>query len=272
MRNIYKLGCTVILIVLLVVGQSTLFAQKASGSAQEQRYDIEFVNFQLADTTVMGDTELLEGTIKNNGPQRFVGKIKLHFLITDSMISPGDIDNYSALQPDITKQTSSLKLAVDEGQDVEFYLPIDENNFKAAAPHGTLIWPTIVYSGDDQGNDINHANNRVAKSIYVLGEDEHASEGTRQTTGIDPQSNESSFTIYPNPTTSSIKLTINETQSTPSLVRLINMKGQIVKEIHWSESQKTDQISVADLSPGLYKVRVERGQAAPLQRSILISE
>lgn len=72
------------------------------------------------------------------------------------------------------------------------------------------------------------------------------------TVGISESSFENGFSVYPNPATSTLNISIPENQN--QQLQIFNSLGMLVKEI--SATQQT-QIDISDLSSGLYFVRLQ---------------
>ncbi|MCY7409093.1 MAG: T9SS type A sorting domain-containing protein [Chitinophagales bacterium] len=80
------------------------------------------------------------------------------------------------------------------------------------------------------------------------------------TTGVNETANENTFTIFPNPATDFINLTlVNKFQSALE-ISLLDVLGKNVREISLGKANSQISIPIADLSDGIYFIRIFDGE------------
>ncbi|MBO9200309.1 MULTISPECIES: T9SS type A sorting domain-containing protein [Niastella] len=77
------------------------------------------------------------------------------------------------------------------------------------------------------------------------------------------------ITVYPNPVVNDLRITLaSGWQDKAVFIQVVNANGQSVMQISKSRASQTESISVNDLKPGLYTVRVLNGLESAQQRFI----
>ena len=78
-----------------------------------------------------------------------------------------------------------------------------------------------------------------------------------------------SITVYPNPVVSDLRITLaSGWQDKPVHFQVLNVNGQSVLQFDRPRASQTESISVNNLQPGLYIVRVSNGTESALQRFV----
>ncbi len=73
--------------------------------------------------------------------------------------------------------------------------------------------------------------------------------------GINAENVNSTFSLYPNPASEQITVITNGSDENPVHLRIINMKGQVVKDV--SVTNREENISVSTLEPGCYYIKMD---------------
>ena len=78
-----------------------------------------------------------------------------------------------------------------------------------------------------------------------------------------------SITVYPNPVVSDLRITLASSWQDKTVhIQVLKANGQSVVQFDRSRASQTESISVGNLTPGLYIVRVSNGTESALQRFI----
>jgi hypothetical protein len=80
--------------------------------------------------------------------------------------------------------------------------------------------------------------------------------------------------IYPNPTTDKFNLVLNLKEETTIKVEIFNQRGQITSSMIKSlgSGQTTLTLSVSDLAPGFYTLRISSEKGINISRKLLIAK
>jgi hypothetical protein len=241
MLNCEKVFNFLIVVLILMLGLSVNGQQNSLSD-----FDIEFVQFHVEDTAYLTGTALMEGYLKNNGPNTYQGDVQLNILITDTITYPPDIANFDQQAPSKAITITGLNIAPDDSTYFQKDLYIDDQNFSAAAKHGTLIWPSMYPSGPDTSKDVDTSNQYHTDSIYV--KDKKA--------GI-ADLDESKLIVYPNPVVDQLFVQFRESNlPAEGTLHLLNIQGSTVLERSLEKPASPFTVNVAGLPTGIYYLRV----------------
>ena len=123
----------------------------------------------------------------------------------------------------------------------------------------TALGATAMLSGDIMSFELTD----IAEGYYVLSGGEF--------TGIHTFTDMSDLVrLYPNPTENDVNLSVNNAVSGNINIRILNMTGSVVKQIASNKlaGPHTENISVGELSPGIYFVEVIQNNKRALKRMV----
>lgn len=78
---------------------------------------------------------------------------------------------------------------------------------------------------------------------------------------------EQQISIYPNPTSRVLKINFGELKEISSKITIISMRGEILRELIFSEAQA--EINIEDLASGVYFVRMEVGEEVIVKKVVV---
>lgn len=64
------------------------------------------------------------------------------------------------------------------------------------------------------------------------------------------------MSVFPNPSSDSIRIALSGTPMSIAQLSLFNRQGKLIKTIPWEAGQQFDQVDVSDLNPGMYFIHV----------------
>lgn len=181
---------------------------------------------------------------------------------SDAIFSNVNDTNFIAYAPQVTRDGLELyytRLLIG-GYNTEICVSV------RSAVTDTFSLPTVIYSNFGFFPEASSPTTDKQKIYY------HQKDGTsiyhiylryRTTTTIGINQNErleNTFSIYPNPTTEILNISLSENQKTR--IQICNSMGMLVKEIPVTQSS---QINIEDLPSGLYFVHLKNNLSQPVK-------
>ncbi len=88
--------------------------------------------------------------------------------------------------------------------------------------------------------------------------------------GINDYNFDASYAIYPNPTSDNFTLKLSNNEGSDCNVQIINITGQIVKEVKLGNETTIEQsVSIGELSSGVYMVKTSLGDKTSTRRLVV---
>jgi len=88
------------------------------------------------------------------------------------------------------------------------------------------------------------------------------------TTGINKLNQKENFSIYPNPATDKITLTTGSLMPGETIITILNLKGQIIKEASFRNHKQVD-LNVSSISKGIYLLKISSGTGVETKKLVI---